>query len=585
MSPGPLGRTASLPWTPRRLRAQLPPRLDLLVAVVLATLLEVFGRHSSADWIDAIGALVLADLVHLFLARWPAARWRVRALRRRLGGLWRAVQVPHGLDLREHPPLPGGFPGRPLLALGALGLLFVMVVLAAGSLPTGLRNTLQGFSGLLVLASTGVLWTALGAVALGLWGPLFGVLRARLDPARSQLVGMLLLGGVALVAWRAPARLALALVAALGASCALSLAWLTRDVRLAWRDGRGAVRAGRLGQWEALFLAALLGAALVPVLVATGDRLVGGGHESTAGTALLGRFVLWSLVLGFVPLALERLLPLVRARAADPRIPRAPQVVLSGPAASPECRARLETAGFRCVDASPTGDVRVPLEIVPAAPGDSLGGWRGRATPADLARPSFLARLARRHRVQARRALRRGLVRALARQRAAPRDDGTGTWVAPHLWIAMHLTRDGETTDARPGPAWRWLLPQAARQALAETLQALDIDLLFVEDGVRPRTFARVLDLCFEHHDILGSRRCEDARHFSGLPGVRVLLHEVGLERPIDTGRRAHAEPDTRDLGRARILHVFPDRGGENELADAPSGRDRRPRLVPLGSA
>lgn len=587
-SGGPLGAATSLSWTLQRLRTLLPPRLDLLAALLLAALLEVYGRHSTADWIDAIGALVLVDLGRLFLARWPGARRRVRRVTARVRALWTSLRTPHGLDLRGEPPLPTGVPRRPLLAIAAVFALLAVVSLAAAHVPTDVRTFLQGVSGLALLATTGALWALLGAVAVGLWGTIFEGLRRAVSPAVAQGAGLLALALVALVSWRAPIGLGLAVLALGWASGCLPLAWLARDVRLAWRDVDGTVRSGRLGAWESLLMTAMVALALVPVLLATGDRLVDGAHDSTAGTALLGRFVLWSLGGTTLAFALFRILPLHGARRADPRRPHRPRLELRGNGDLSAARARLAAAGYPCSAPRGRSDVVVPLEIVAPhadAPVPATGSpWTGRATIADLGRPGFLARLARRHRVQARRALRKGLVRVLGRLRAGEDAPGTGTWIAPHLWIATHPTRDGVDPDVLPrGPSWRRLLPQAARAALAETLRAIDVDLLFVEDGVRPRSFARVLDLCFEHHDLFGTRRCEDARHFAGIPGVRVVLHEIGLEVALDAGLRGYPEPDTRDLGRARILHVFRDRGGERERAFAPSDRDRLPRLVPLG--
>jgi hypothetical protein len=65
---------------------------------------------------------------------------------------------------------------------------------------------------------------------------------------------------------------------------------------------------------------------------------------------------------------------------------------------------------------------------------------------------------------------------------------------------------------------------------------------------------------------------------------VRVLIHEIVLEEPLRQTR--YPEPDYDGVGRARILHVFRDRGGEPERERTPKDRGRLPaprlpRLLP----
>ena len=57
------------------------------------------------------------------------------------------------------------------------------------------------------------------------------------------------------------------------------------------------------------------------------------------------------------------------------------------------------------------------------------------------------------------------------------------------------------------------------------------------------------------------------------------MLHEVELGNPFRA--KGYPEPDYEDLARARVLHVFKDRGGEDESADTPTGVEDRPVLVP----
>jgi hypothetical protein len=99
-------------------------------------------------------------------------------------------------------------------------------------------------------------------------------------------------------------------------------------------------------------------------------------------------------------------------------------------------------------------------------------------------------------------------------------------------------------------------------------MRALEIDLIFVEDGVGFRRFVRVLRMMFEHYDIFGGRRRADELHFRGVPGTRVLIHEYQLTEPFKSD--VYPEPDYENLGRARILHVFRDRGEQEEPLETP---------------
>jgi hypothetical protein len=105
-------------------------------------------------------------------------------------------------------------------------------------------------------------------------------------------------------------------------------------------------------------------------------------------------------------------------------------------------------------------------------------------------------------------------------------------------------------------------------------MAGLQVDLVFVEDGVGFRRFRRVLRMAFEVHDMLGPRARAEERHFTGLPGVSVVIHDFTMEEPFRRVRAGYPEPDYETVGRARILHVFRDRGEEDATVDAP--RDRR---------
>jgi hypothetical protein len=112
------------------------------------------------------------------------------------------------------------------------------------------------------------------------------------------------------------------------------------------------------------------------------------------------------------------------------------------------------------------------------------------------------------------------------------------------------------------------VLPRSVRHHIYQILRALHVDLIFVEDGVGFRRFCRVLRMLFEVYDVYGGKRRAEDVHFHGMPGTRVLIHEFQLDEPFKS--EVYPEPDYENLGRARILHVFRDRGEQEEPLETP---------------
>jgi hypothetical protein len=238
-------------------------------------------------------------------------------------------------------------------------------------------------------------------------------------------------------------------------------------------------------------------------------------------------------------------------------------------------------------------DVRIELLGSPMPP---LRGprrsWPLPVSPKGLEVPELQQLLQRRDEIQRRRALMRGLEKLLKHAARRRYDRGQGFWLAPHYWFISGMTRDvdeeqcdlaeGTMISGLVGPSYHRVLPHAARHHAHVLLRALEVDLIFLEDGVGFRGLRRVLRVLFEHFDMHGGRQRLEERHCAGLPGLRVVLHDYELGAPLQ--RKRYPEPDYDTLGRARILHVFKDRGESEELIDAP--RDLEDVPVPvLGSA
>jgi hypothetical protein len=213
-------------------------------------------------------------------------------------------------------------------------------------------------------------------------------------------------------------------------------------------------------------------------------------------------------------------------------------------------------------------------------PLDPVPRWPIAVSLRALGLPELQELLRRRDIVQRRRALRRGVARLFRHAGRRHFSKGSGFWLAPHLWYVPGMSRDTDegATDAEGavvveivGPMYARVFPHPARQHLHQVLGRLEVDLIYVEDGVGMRGVRRVLEGIFRHFDE-DDGRLED-RHLRAIRGVRCIVHDFDFDRPLR--RKAYPEPDYEELGRARILHVFRDRGDHEELPEIPISLDR----------
>jgi hypothetical protein len=154
-------------------------------------------------------------------------------------------------------------------------------------------------------------------------------------------------------------------------------------------------------------------------------------------------------------------------------------------------------------------------------------------------------------------------------------------------WFVLGLSRDdeGDATDDREttaldgivGPPYHSVFAPEARYHFRQITTALEIDLIFVESGLTFRRLVRVLRVMFEIYDVHGGRQRAEERHFVGLPGTRVIIHDYDLTSARSHGRETYPEPDYQQIGRARILHVFKDRGEVEEFEPVPGSREGAP--------
>ena len=580
--------------------ATLRSALVVTLWVVPLAVLEVLGRVSPTDVTDAVGALCLFGLAVAF---WVAHAQALTSFARgpvlapaRAG--WRRHVIRIGFDLRREPRLPSGAPVAILICLAAGVLVAAALWWAREFWPTRSRAALRDVSGLVYLGFLASVWiamTAIGAGATALACARVGSLsigdRALRERERTLHVVLAVVVAAVLLtlASVAPRRWAVFGMIACGAAHALTSALMTRQpLLLVWDYAHRDAQARRLPHWVAITAMHVIVLACVVALTALtgGDRLYGDGASQTGLTAFLGACFAWTAAIGFGIELLADSAHMLRVRREDPTRAVPTRVVLAGGGGGDV--EHIKAAGMRAARGpveGEAGDVEV-IVTEHVAPRDPLmpGTWPRATTSAELRTPATLEALRARDRARRRRELKRRLARLLKEASAADRNT-LGYWIAPHLAFVTHLSsesddEDGETVTHGP-PYWR-VLSRAARSHMFEVLEALEIDLLFVERGVGHRRLARVLDLLFEYYDLFGARRLEDERHFTGVPGVRVLIQECVLGE----GQRksSYPEPDYDELGRARVLHVYLDRGGADEVVDVPAGLDWTPvPLEPVG--
>jgi hypothetical protein len=596
------------------------PDAGFSLGVVLAVLtLEIVGRRQAVTDMQDLCSLVLLGLVGWLVAR----RHQVRPLRwvtaihdavRRIGDrLAQSFAFEFGFDLRGRPPLPVGLPRTAHVVLLILGSLSLVLAAASAAMPLGLRTAAISlwYTGYLFLLL--VLWLLL-LVGIGVAGwfalaTIHDALVARPVDQRAQTRRTLAIAVAAypaflfLAYWHMPVWTPLAIcVLALGINLAAMAIPSNTDLKFVWRYARpaGPLRAVPWPLGLACLLLTITLSAIVLVLLSSGSLILGHvpmtfpgmnpaeaatraptlPHEVMPITTWLGLLLAWQMA-GAMTVLLVRVLVL---RFRDPARPCRPVLRILGSWRSEQRRSlgRYFTGqGWQvCWGGNPLESTEVCVRLNPEpVPVDAEGPrWPLPATVDELRSEETLRRLQRRNEIQLRRRLMAGLARLFKIAASHRFRRGNGFLIAPHLWFIPGLQRDSDEAEwdleqgtmlyGTIGEPYHKLFPRCVRHHLYVMLRALQIDMIFVEDGVGFRRFTRVLRMLFEIYDIHGGRRRADELHFTGIPGIRVLIHEHRFDEPFKSS--LYPEPDFQNLGRARILHVFKDRGGEEEPIDSP---------------
>ncbi len=559
---------------------------------VFVAVLEVAGRKATSDVHDALAAFLLVAAGFAVVARHrrePLA-WvsRLAGFARRLADSASWLRYDHGIDLRGTPPLPRRTP--PVIFL-FVALLFVWAGLAATAwiaLPTGWRIVSYYSSYTLYLLFMLALWGALLTVTVvGIFVPV-----AVLDKQLKNWVGETDRRGAELaavvgyavlmsaVAYVVPPVVVLALCLAVALiAWAIYLPPGADGAALLWRSAPDRpVFAVPLRRVLSAILGLIALVAFDVLLTACGGRLFDTApriHEAMPLTTLLGMVAAWMMP-GLLVVVLVKL---GSARHGDPARRTPPTLHISGTDAADVRKAAQTTRVWgwlvrRAPAARESGQVGIEVVCPERSEATEFDPrWPLKVSIADLEAGAVKQRLDRRDEIKVRRQFFRGLQKLFKRASVFKGPAGGGFWLAPHWWFIEGIGRedaDASGDDAPPlvGPAYSRVLPARARQHAHAVLRATQVDMIFVEDGVTYRNLERALRVLTELYDVHGGQRKAEELHFRGVPKVKAMIHEYEPGNPFRS--ELYPEPKFDDLSRVRVLHIFRDRGGHEELIEPP---------------
>ena len=380
-----------------------------------------------------------------------------------------------------------------------------------------------------------------------------------------------------------PTAWANVLVLTMGALCALLWALPSAEADfLLWRVPGGPLRSMRMQTRNLLIGIWPFAACLALVTLLRGglfDAPV--DPEAAPISALLAKVCAWSCAFTGTLLAVRQCVRAVRGWTQHPARRHPPHLHVSGALRETEVgnlRRALRTQGFELRRGARPGPAEIPVRIqagpraedsVARSEPESQSRWPLVVTLGELERGERRVMLMHRWHTQCRRLLVRRL-RSLFKEAAARQYlHGEGFWIGIQHTCFPGLMRDqweeaeGEATPSLErgmiGAPFREVFPRAVRQNYHRMMRDLSIDLVFVADGVRFAGLRQVLLTLFQIHDVYGADIPVQELHFAGVHNVRVLIQEVhGGSAPP----RAFREPDYAEIGRARILMIFPDRRG-----------------------
>lgn len=575
-------------------------------------LIEMLGSRATGDLHDMVAILFLLAGLSVTLAfhgthplRVVAAilRGTQRALSSVLGSL-----TEFGFDLVERPAFRAAPPFALTVVCGAGLSVNVLLISFASSFPGGLRFLAENVSYLLHLGFVFVLWSGiLVGLLMTLLFPVMVirdvfVLRRIRNGVVPEFLGyavgcayMSFMGFIALLAPLQAATFVLAVT--LGLTVLPMLVLRRPRLSLLFRLRKGGIRRVDWLHFSALQTLCVFLPLIALILLSRGASILNGTgpmiSASMPVTSAFGLALVWSSAgSSIVWCALSSKLLLLGTRN-DPAAASPMAVYVEG-AESSELRQATRLA-CNSAHADLANDRRkhfddaVRVKLVPSI-GDADLQWRGGVpcvTLSQLNDTSVMRRLHRRDDIQRRRKLVTGIEALFKHAHARKYEFGEGFWLAPHLWFVLGLSRDsagpaGVEADGSwveiLGRPYHHVFSTPVRHHCHQIFKGLGVDLIFIADGVRFSAIRRVLRIFFEQYDMHGGNRRLEERDLVGIPGVRCILHELDLDTPFTD--RKYPEPDYEDVARARILHIYRDRGGDKIDAEIPDLFD----VAPVGA-
>lgn len=570
-----------------------------LWCVVVAVGMEIFGRMAATgDYHDLLAAIILfcagtfaivrqKNEPHPALARF--GEWLI--------GIERAlVSLKHeiGLDYRGDPPIGQRTP-RKLWAIPVFFLILACVFAAIWRMnPDGWRMSPDAWGGYatyfpytLYVMGLSLLWTVLGViVAVGVYIPMraFEPAIERLAPGSwSAAIAIYVLTGLFL-SFTVPAIWPLSFAGLLLlASIAGYLLPHESAPALLWRSRSNRMISSVPLPRVAAFVSGTASIAVMAVIVAAAGQALfirPEGEGSMPVTIWFGSLAAW-----FVPgLVMVVVIAHWSLRTNDPAR-RTPGTLFLANRVSAADRDRVRQFAVDWNWSFATGVERetefVAIELVTPDRSEAREfepTWPLKVSLADLEDPIVKDRLARRDELQLRRLSFRGFAKLF--KKTSKGSTGDGVLFAPQWWFIDGLAREADPAESdddddslqtirRVGPGFDRVLPPRARQHWHAVLRAVKIDLIFIEDGIKAKAVEKVLRQLLAIYDRShGKRQAEDI-HFNGVPKVKCMIHEYGLDKPFETSGD-YPEPKFLDLTRARVLHIYKDRGDQSELNDIP---------------
>jgi hypothetical protein len=577
-----------------------------VLAVVVG--MELFGRMAATfDYHDSLAAIILFCVGTFAVLRQkndphPAL---VRFGDWLLGFEKSLHKLKHeiGLDYRGEPPIPRRTPRKAWLLPGGFAVVLAIFAWLWRWQPDGWRGIALylPFTYTLYVLGLSMVWTALlGVIAVGIYVPLrtFEPAIERIAPGSwSAVIAIYMLTGLFL-SFAFPAIWPLSFAGLLLAACILAYVQANESApALLWKSRQSQVVSSIPLTRVAAFLLGTASLAVLAVIVtAAGGALFarpeGDGHMPI--TVWLGSLAAW-----FVPgLVLVVAVGHWTMKGNDPARRSPPTLHLANPVTPADFERLRRTAndwGWHLLGPTAARTTEaVAIALVPKEQSEAREfepAWPLKVSFADLADPVVKDRLVRRDELQLRRLGFRGLAKLFKRTgRGGP---GDGVLFAPQWWFIDGLAREAEPTEdetdddvglqtvRRVGPGFDRILPARVRQHWHAVLRATKVDLIFVEDGIKGKSVERVLRQIMTVYDRTNGKLQVDDVHFQGVPKVKCMVHEYGTERTFDPGRD-YPEPKFLELTRARVLHVFKDRGDQPELHDIPFDHSWEPSPLAL---